>query len=40
MRAEELKALLDRRPFQPIRLQISSGEIVDVLHPEMAIVSR
>ena len=40
MRANELKKLLDRRPFQPIRLHVSSGETVEVRHPEMAIVSK
>lgn len=40
MRAEELRALLDRRPFKPIRLHITSGEHVDIYHPEMALVSR
>lgn len=40
MRAEELKVLPDRRPFEPIRLHISSGQTVDVKHPEMAFVTR
>ena len=40
MRAEELRALLDRRPFEPIRLHISSGQTVDIKHPEMALVTR
>lgn len=40
MRANEMRALLDRRPFEPIRIHLSSGEHVDVKHPEMAIVSR
>ena len=40
MRAEELKKFLTERPFEPIRLHLSSGEHVDTLHPEMAIVSR
>ena len=40
MRAEELRMLLDRRPFRPLRIHISSGEYVDVIHPEMAFVSR
>jgi len=40
MRADELKALLDRRPFKPIRIQMSSGEHVDVTHPEMAMLAR
>lgn len=40
MRAQELRALLDRRPFEPIRLHISSGQTVDIKHPEMALVTR
>ncbi len=40
MRAMELKALLDRRPFQPIRLHITGGQHVDIVHPDHAIVSR
>ena len=40
MRADELRALLDRRPFEPIRLHISSGQTVDIKHPEMALVTR
>lgn len=40
MRAEELRKFLEKRPFEPIRIHISSGQFVDVRHPEMAIVSR
>ena len=40
MRPDEMKAILDRRPFEPVRLHISSGQTVDIKHPEMAIVSR
>lgn len=40
MRAEELREILDRRPFEPFRMHISSGQHVGVKHPEMAIVSR
>lgn len=40
MRAAELSELLKRRPFQPVRLHISSGERVDIRHPELALVSR
>lgn len=40
MQASELKTLLSRRPFEPIRLHLSSGDKVDIRHPEMAIVSR
>ena len=40
MRADELRVRLDRRPFEPIRLHISSGQTVDIKHPEMAFVTR
>ena len=40
MRADELRELLDRRPFEPIRLHISSGQTVDIKHPELAFVTR
>jgi hypothetical protein len=40
MRAEELRDILDRRPFEPLRLHISSGQTVDITHPEAAIVTR
>jgi hypothetical protein len=40
MRAEELREIPDRRPFEPIRLHVSSGQTVDVTHPEAAIVTR
>ncbi len=40
MRADEMQKLIDRRPFEPIRLHLSSGEHVDIKHPEMAFVTR
>ncbi|MFQ5805198.1 MAG: hypothetical protein ACE5I3_01970 [Phycisphaerae bacterium] len=40
MRAEELREILDRRPFKPVRLHISGGQAVDITHPEAAIVTR
>jgi hypothetical protein len=40
MRAQELKHILDRRPFTPIRLHMSNGERVEVTHPDAAIVTQ
>lgn len=40
MRADDLVKILRTRPFQPLRLYISSGEHVDINHPELAIVTR
>jgi len=39
MRAKDLKELLDHRPFEPLRFHISSGDYVDVRHPEMVLLS-
>lgn len=40
MRAEELRDLLRKRPFVPLRLYITSGEHVDIAHPDLAIVTK
>lgn len=40
MHAAEFRKLLDQRPFEPIRLHISSEQHVNVRPREMAIVSR
>ncbi len=40
MRAEDFREFLHRRPFEPFRVYISSGETVDIPHPEMALLSR
>ena len=40
MRAEELRQLLDRRPFVPIRLYFTDGTTYDIRHPEMALLTR
>jgi hypothetical protein len=40
MRPDDLKSMLDKRPFEPFRLLISGGQHADVMHPEMAIVGR
>ncbi len=40
MRAEELRDLLDRRPFVPIRLHFADGTTFDIRHPEMALLTR
>ena len=40
MRAEELRSLLARRPFVPIRLHLTDGVTYDVRHPEMAFLTR
>ena len=40
MRPEELRTLLRRRPFVPIRIHLTDGTIYDVRHPEMALLTR
>ena len=40
MRPEELRGLLRRRPFVPIRLYLTDGMTYDIRHPEMAILTR
>jgi hypothetical protein len=40
MRAEELRGLLRRRPFVPIRIHLTDGTAYDVRHPEMAFLAR
>ena len=40
MRANELTELLRRRPFQPFRMHLTTGESYDVRHPELVWVYR
>jgi hypothetical protein len=40
MRPEELRTLLQRRPFVPIRLHFTDGSAYDIKHPEMALLTR
>ena len=40
MTTQTFRELLSRRPFQPFRLVMSSGESHEVRHPEMAMLTR
>lgn len=40
MRAEELRQLLDRRPFVPLRLYFSDGSSFEIRYPDMALLTR
>jgi hypothetical protein len=40
MSSEELKELIFKRPFKPIRLLLTTGEWIDIRHPEMALLGR
>lgn len=39
MTADTFREILRRRPFEPFRVVMSSGESYNVMHPEMALVS-
>ena len=39
LHASEFRKILNRRPFEPFRVHITSGETVDIRHPEQAVVS-
>ena len=40
MSAAVLNDLLARRPFEPFRVRLSSGDAYEVRHPEMALLLR
>lgn len=40
MTTENLRHLLQARPFKPFRVIMSSGEAYDVRHPEVALLLR
>jgi hypothetical protein len=40
MTLQTFKDLLGRRPFEPFRVILSSGQAYDVRHPEMAWLTR
>lgn len=40
MTLQTLRELMTRRPFQPFRLVMSSGQSYEVRHPEMAMLTR
>ena len=37
---QTFREMLVRRPFQPVRITLSSGQSYDVRHPEMAMLTR
>jgi hypothetical protein len=39
MTADTFKEILHRKPFEPFRVVMSSGESYDIVHPEMAFVT-
>jgi hypothetical protein len=40
MTVQTFRDLLAHRPFRPFRLVMSSGQMYDVRHPEMAMLTR
>jgi hypothetical protein len=40
MTLQTFKEMLARRPFQPVRLTLSSGQSFEIRHPEMALLTR
>lgn len=40
MTLEAIRAMLTRRPFEPLRVKTSNGEIFEIRHPEMAMLAR
>lgn len=40
MTVQTFRELLAKRPFQPFRLVMSSGQTYEVRHPEMAFLTR
>ena len=40
MTLEAIREMLTRRPFEPLRITMSSGQVLEVHHPEMASLAR
>jgi hypothetical protein len=40
MTVQTFKEMLTRQPYQPVRLVLSSGQIYEIRHPEMAFLTR
>jgi hypothetical protein len=40
MNPEELERVLGQRPFVPVMLHVSNGQMRDIRHPEAAIVGK
>lgn len=40
MTGNELRAFLDREPFEPVRVRLSSGNAHEIRNPELAVVMR
>ena len=40
MNAEALQKMLDVRPFEPLEVELSSGQVFTIKHPETVIVMK
>lgn len=40
MTVQTFREMLTRRPFQPVRVILSSGQVYEIRHPEMAWLTR
>jgi hypothetical protein len=40
MNAEVLRRPLTRQPFEPMRVRMSSGEVFEIRHPEIASIAK
>jgi len=40
MTVQTFREMLARRPFQPVKLTLASGQSYEIRHPEMAMLTR
>jgi hypothetical protein len=40
LNAEALRRLLEQRPFEPLEVELSSGQVLMIKHPETVIVMK
>jgi hypothetical protein len=40
MTVQTFREILARRPFQPVKVTLSSGQSYEIRHPEMAMLTR
>lgn len=40
MTVQTFREMLSRRPFEPVRIILSSGQAYEIRHPEMALLTR
>ena len=40
MTVDILRNMLTRQPFEPMRVKLSRGEVFEIRHPEMAMLTR